>query len=92
VALDNEVSISFSEKKKDPVSLTFSPYKPIFQIYLPESSTSTYQCMASIRQCDAVNKEVDSLEREANITKQQSKRKQDGVLPLLDFPLEGEYV
>jgi hypothetical protein len=46
--------------------------------------------MASIS--DAVNKEVYSLEREADITKQKSKRKQDCVLPLLDFPLEGEYI
>jgi hypothetical protein len=89
VALGNEVSFSFSEKK-DTVSLTFSPYKPIFLIYLPESRSSTYQCIASIS--DAVNKEVDSLEREADIAKQQSKRKQDCVLPLLDFPLQGEYV
>ena len=41
---------------------------------------------------DAVNKEVDSLEREVHITKELSARKQDCVLPILDFPLEGEYV
>jgi hypothetical protein len=80
--------VALGNERKDPVPLTFSPYKPIFQINLPESRSSTYQWIASISDAP----EVDSLEREADIAKQQSKRKQDCVLPLLDFPLEGEYV